>query len=309
NDAARKSLPEVGSIDGLSKEEPKLAQALMALRPGPPTLHRSSRGATRWLLTARALRTPRGESVIISMQDVNNAMMRTEFDAWRDLIRVVNHEIINALTPISSLAQSSLTLAQRLDPDDDAASQLRDVTGALQERARSLREFIHNYRDMSRLPKARLEPVQLDALIRSLVFELDQREGASFVLGEGPGEPVWASLDASLVQQAVLNLLINAADAHREASQEAPVEVRIGCTDDDVIVEVRDRGEGVPVHAAEQLFMPFFTTKAEGNGIGLSLVRQVCLAHRGAVQWENQPEGGALFRLLFPRGENAHPQG
>ncbi len=304
NHAARRLLGSTRSLAALDDLEPDLGQTLRTIRPGAPVLWRTAEGARRLHMNAKWLRTADGRRTIVSLKDIDHALGRAEFDAWRDLIRVVNHEIINALTPISSLAETSRSLAMDLPDELPTAPSLRQVTSSLVDRARSLRAFIGKYRDLSRRPSPHLETVHLDALLRSFVTELNAQPGARVIL-RSEIEPLVAELDASLIQQAVLNLIVNAQDALPDPKTSDPIvvtlrrrETTIG--DREVVIDVEDRGPGVPAAAAEQLFVPFFTTKAHGTGVGLSVVRQICLAHRGYVQWENRAEGGARFSIHLP---------
>ena len=311
NRAARRELGAVSSLAALDRSEPGLGTALATIRPGIPVLWRTGEGARRWHITAKWLRTATGRRTIVSIQDIDNALGRAEFDAWRDLIRVVNHEIINALTPISSLAETSRALAEQLPGDDPSAGPLKGVTASLVERAATLRSFIGSYRDLSRVPPPNIETVHLDALLGTLVNELNELSDVRIEF-RSEVEPLVVALDASLVQQAVLNLIVNAQEAVRSQGATAPVSVLVrgretSLGDREVIIEVADRGPGVAPQAADHLFVPFFTTKSEGTGVGLSLVRQICLAHRGYVRWENRPDGGARFGVHLPDHAEVEP--
>ena len=304
NGAARRAFGSASSLEDLDTAEPGLGRALKTIRPGFPVLWRTIADARRWHMTAKWIRTPERRRTIVSIQDIDHALGRAEFDAWRDLIRVVNHEIINALTPISSLAETTRSIAEQLPDGEPHTETLRGVSGALVERARSLRAFIGSYREFSRLPPAEVETVHLDALLASLVAELNALAGPAVVF-HSEVQPLVVELDSTLIQQAVLNLIVNARDALQATVEPASIVVSLrrsetSVGDREVIVEVADRGPGVSASAAEHLFVPFFTTKEGGTGVGLSLVRQVCLAHRGYVRWENRPDGGARFEIHLP---------
>ncbi|MEO1172726.1 MAG: ATP-binding protein [Myxococcota bacterium] len=288
NSAARTvfELP-VSNLAALADVQPDLGRAMSRIRPGEPQLVRyhSSGAVERWHLTARAVTQGGTVRHLVAMQNIDGALDATEFDAWRDLMRVVNHEIINALTPISSLAETAESRARDLEADNG----LREVTVALAARARTLRQFIFSYRELSRLPEPEYEPVELSARIRELVM---MAEGdVELVTDEAP---LHANVDPVQIEQAVLNLIKNGLEAG------PPVRVRLGRVDNSIAIAVEDSGSGVPDSVRGRLFVPFFTTKREGTGVGLSLVRQIALGHRGRIDWQNLPTGGARFELRLP---------
>lgn len=295
NRAARSELAlPVSTLAALDAAQPDLGRAMRRIRPSEPQLvrYRSESRIERWHLTAKKMTHDSVERHLIAMQNIDGALDATEFDAWRDLMRVVNHEIINALTPISSLAESVQTRAAAIE----GAETLGEVTSTLATRARTLRDFILSYRELSRLPEPRLEQVELSGLVHELValaatdldLVIDARE-------------LWVMADPGQTEQAILNLIKNAVEAG------GPVSVRVSGDANSASVAVEDSGPGVPEKVEDRLFVPFFTTKREGTGVGLSLVRQIALGHRGRVEWSNLPGGGARFELSLPR-EYAWPE-
>jgi len=237
--------------------------------------------------------------VLLVLSDVGAALREEERQAWQRLIRVLGHEINNSLTPIKSIAGS---LRMRL-PQTVPAEGLRDLNRGLEvieDRAASLNRFLQAYQQLSTLPAPRLEPVSLRPLLERIVH-LEQRLAVELIAGPD----ITLSADPDQLQQVLINLVQNAADAALEAGPEyvegPSVQVRwarpLGTSQ--AIIQIFDNGLGLlnPVN----LFVPFYTTKPNGTGIGLALAQQILIAHKGAVSLTNRAEGpGCVAEVRLP---------
>ena len=230
---------------------------------------------------------------LLVLTDVSRSLRDEERQAWQRLIRVIGHEINNSLAPIKSIANSLERLLSRETRPDDWDADLRDGLAVISSRADSLGRFTAAYAQLARLPAPTLRPVQLGSLI-SRVAALERRREVEV----RPGPPVSVQADPDQLEQLLINILRNAVDATMDGM--GGVTVTWELQDDDVRVLVDDEGPGVSNTA--NLFVPFFTTKPGGSGIGLVLSRQIAEAHGGSLSLENRVPGpGCRAVLTLPR--------
>ena len=242
---------------------------------------------------------------LITLQDIQSELDWNELSAWQDMARILSHEIMNSLTPISSLARTADEmvddLARRAGAEDELVADIHSAIRTLARRSDGLMRFVRSYRQFTQMPPPSLRPLPLREYFQRLE-KLFQTEWA----GRGielhvvvPANGLMLLADDSLLDQALINLMSNAADAASASS--APrvwLDARLSDRGRPVI-EIADNGPGLDESLGEKIFLPFFTTKPEGSGIGLALARQVMLVHKGAITASPRPGGGALFRLTF----------
>ena len=240
---------------------------------------------------------------VVAVQPIQSELNAIEIAAQSDLIRVLTHEIMNSMTPVTSLAHSAADLMAEIDTGGDPA--IRDARAAvetLSRRADGVMHFVESYRQISRAPEVRrklFEVAPWAREIESLFGAGAAAEGVSLSLSVSP-ETLTIEADPDLLCQVLINLLKNGADAARAHSETPRVALAFSATPSGrTQIEVSDNGAGVPETLRQDIFLPFFTTKAKGTGVGLSLARQVVLAHRGSITVDEGPEGGALFRILI----------
>jgi PAS domain S-box-containing protein len=230
---------------------------------------------------------------LVVVADLRLALREEEREAWRRMVRVLSHEINNSLTPIQSIAgalRDALVQGPRPpDWDEDAKSGL----GIIERRSESLARFLSAYAKLARLPPPKLAPLELDPWVRRVVA-LETR----LPVEVRPGPGLTVSGDGDQLEQLLINLVRNAVDAAKEQQGRVWVSWRMP-TADAVELWVEDEGPGVGDTA--NLFVPFFTTKPQGSGIGLALSRQIAEAHGGSLRLENRTEGpGCRARLRLP---------
>lgn len=265
-------------------------------------------GETRWSLRRSSFRLGGLPHQLFVLSDVNAALREEERLAWQRLIRVLSHEINNSLTPITSIAGSlraRLTTDARNSTDHTLRSSAevehqRDLRRGLQlieERALSLHHFLQAYQQLTRLPRPSLQPVRLPDLVRGVVA-LETRLPVAIE----PGPPCVLQLDPAQIEQLLINLLRNAVEA--ALSQETPsgsasVRLRWSIAGQELALQVEDNGPGVTETA--NLFVPFYTTKPAGTGIGLALAKQIASGHGGTLTLANR-EGasGCVAELRLP---------
>jgi two-component system, NtrC family, nitrogen regulation sensor histidine kinase NtrY len=245
---------------------------------------------------------------LISLQNIETELTAQELAAWQTVIRVMAHEVTNSLTPISSLAGTAGELVRdvlsQLPRNDPQRLKLIDVEEALETMARrseGLQHFIRNHRRLTKHMIARIDVVPLRhvfaRLQRLLAVELAARNIELVTMVEP--ETLEMSADAELLDQALINLLRNAMEALRDASAGRIVLAGSQETGGHVVIAVADNGPGIPAEQREKIFVPFYTTKRQGSGVGLTLVRQIATVHGASVGISQTPGGGATISMRF----------
>lgn len=229
---------------------------------------------------------------LLVITDLSRALREEERQAWQRLIRVLGHELNNSLAPIKSMASTLGALVARESPPSDWRDDARSGLAVIGDRAEALTRFMHGYTTLARLPPPSKRRIELGPLL-ARVAPLEQR--VPVVLEAG----VELELDADpdQVEQALINLLRNAAEASLE--ERGSVVLRWRHDGDAAVIEIADEGQGIAT--TDNLFVPFFTTKPGGSGIGLVLARQIAEAHGGSLRLENRRDrSGCVARLVLP---------
>jgi two-component system nitrogen regulation sensor histidine kinase NtrY len=295
----------VGRLGEVERIGPANAELLLALAPGGREILRLADGRSV-LASALQFSTPGGAAQrLISLQDIAVELAAVELKAWQDLVRILAHEMMNSLTPISSLAESVQTLlATPVAPGAAEATRTVEVAAAVEVIARrsvGLMSFVDRYRKVAEMPRPIVQSVALGAFMDGIDRLMRPSFQARGVAYAGAVEPrdLTVSADPDLLEQAVINLLKNAADAAKGAVGPA---VSVSCRrqGDFVVISVADNGPGLSEAVKDKLFLPFFTTKPGGSGVGLSLARQVALAHQGQLEAAPGEAGGTVFVLSLP---------
>jgi two-component system nitrogen regulation sensor histidine kinase NtrY len=281
------------------------AAELQALAPGRRAVVRLANGQR--LLASAAQFTAGGASRrALSLQNIGSELDEAELQAWHDLVRILAHEMMNSLTPIASLAESVRPLVAAMRTDAGATNNVHaeDVASAIDTIARrsaGLMSFVERYRKMADRPQPVLSTVPVASLVRKveqLMSAVLAGKGIAFAASVEPAE-LEIRADAAMLEQALLNLMHNCVDALAQ-TPDGRVEVHCRAENDGAAISVLDNGPGVPADAIERIFVPFFTTKAGGSGIGLSLARQIAHAHGGRLDAAANVPSGAAFTLFLP---------
>jgi len=229
---------------------------------------------------------------LLAISDLSRALREEERQAWQRLIRVLAHELNNSLAPIRSMAATLTTVIAREPLPSDWREDGQCALGVIGERAESLTRFMASYTRLARLPPPNKRRFALAPLIKR-VARLEQR--CSIVLGELPEVEIFA--DADQLEQALINLSKNAAEAALETA--GGVRMRLSCNADNALIEIEDDGPGLA--KTENLFVPFFTTKPGGSGVGLVLALQIAENHGGSLTLANRATArGCLVRVSLP---------
>ncbi len=283
---------------GYSATQLKMEELLLVADDDVISLKRGQQ-SVRWVVKRTSFRLRGIPHTLLVLSDVSAALREEERLAWERLIRVLGHEINNSLTPIKSIAGS---LRGRLAALNDVPGEKGDFERGLEvieNRSESLNRFLQAYRQLMGLPAPKLGEVSLAALVERVAL-LERRVPVTVT----PAADVVLQIDRDHIEQALINLVRNAADAALSpdaiGGDEAHVDISWQTSGAEVVIAVLDNGPGLT--NASNLFVPFYTTKPGGTGIGLVLAQQIAQAHRGSVQLANRRDGhtGCKADLRLP---------
>jgi nitrogen fixation/metabolism regulation signal transduction histidine kinase len=282
-----RSAHELGLEDLLASAD----QSIHSFNPNP----KSPASPSRWLLRKAAFRQDGVPHTLLLLADVSLPLQEEEQMAWKRLIRVLGHELSNSLAPIKSIAGSLLARVDSMEGDSALLRDFHRGLDVIESRADALHRFVQSYRLLAQLPPPHLKPVELGPLLERVIL-LEQRLGIEL----DPGPPITLQADPDQLEQMFINLLANAVDASL-ANGAQPVRASWQVAGAAVQVAIEDRGLGIA--NAENLFVPFYTTKPSGSGVGLALAQQIARAHGGEIRLLNREDGEgarALVRLPAP---------
>ncbi len=314
NNAAKKLLrvTSLKDINSLKEACPDLVDTFLNLKHGDRKLVKLDREGETWHLSifAHTFVLREDEYILVSIQNIHEELEEKEMEAWQNLIRVLTHEIMNSITPISSMAATLLDMLGT-DREDDglvrkdiASDELQDMADALKtihRRSQGLNKFVGTYRNLTLIPKPKFGLLSLEEFFSRVDRLMEQKltdHGISFKWSVDP-ETLELTADPDLIEQVMINLLLNAIDAviGRENPQ-ITLSAFLG-PEGRVIITLEDNGVGIVEEAASKIFIPFFTTKKQGSGIGLSLSRQILRLHHATIRVKSTPDEGSIFTLRF----------
>ncbi|HHN48692.1 MAG TPA: ATP-binding protein [Bacteroidales bacterium] len=252
----------------------------------------------------------RGEEyVLVSLQNISTELDEKEVESWQKLIRVLTHEIMNSITPISSLVS---TVRQMLFSDEEAELKLSELDAedsegvlmalkTIQNRSQGLLNFVEIYRNLTRIPKPNFRYFPVKEIFERAEILLNpkfEQLGIRVTSKVMPAD-VMITADPDLIDQVTINLLLNAIDAVKATPDPQISMVASQNPNGRIGIDISDNGTGIKPDILDKIFMPFFTSKREGNGIGLSLSRQMMYLHKGNITVKSKPGEGSVFTLTF----------
>lgn len=315
NQAAKRLLQinHLRNIDRLSEIDSTLPRTLRNLETGQKSLIKLVIDYDTLQISAHATKIRRGTDVLtlVSIQNIGSELAEQEMVAWQNLIRVLTHEIMNSVTPIASLAGSVNDLVRKETVAQGVAEGrgfdpeiVGDLTGALttiEKRSQGLLHFVQAYRNLTKIPRPDFRFVHATELL-SHVYQLMQpqaaEQGTAMTVTVDPPD-LELTVDPELIEQVLINLVLNSIQALKE-QKDGKIEItaRIG-RGGRILIEVADNGPGIVESAIDKIFIPFFTTKKGGTGIGLALARQIMRLHGGNITVRSVPHEQTVFTLSF----------
>jgi two-component system, NtrC family, nitrogen regulation sensor histidine kinase NtrY len=306
--ANMKNLKELLAIN------PALYEALKGAEAGNSTLYKSG-NEFQLTIQATELRI-RGNTVkLLTLQNIQTELQKQELEAWQNLTRVLRHEIMNSITPISSLTS---TLREILDQDmtnkethyelkSESAEDLRDGLGTIENRSKGLIQFIDAYREYTSLPQPKLKSVKLKDLLETVanLMRPEIKKTTIQFITSCESEYLTLQVDEEMIGQVLINLVKNAMEAinlnenARPLNKVGKIELIGKNVGNAIVIEVTDNGPGIIPEAINRIFVPFFTTKKTGSGIGLALSRQIMQMHNGSLSVESELDVKTVFTLRF----------
>lgn len=280
-------------------QDPQLPAELLSLPSGETQVIRIHRnGTTLEMAVATTLFVARGmERRLISLKNIHSVLERNEMEAWQKLIRVLTHEIMNSITPIISLSE---TLSERGIPSQLGEKEYSVMLQAMQtihRRSKGLLEFVENYRRLTRIPA----PIRTQISIAELFTDLKKLFPEEEFQFEVPSPELKLNVDRTQIEQILINLLKNAREAcSRKSDKKIQVKAR-KLSAGNTTLTISDNGEGILPDVLDKIFVPFFTTKTSGSGIGLSLCKQIMTLHEGSINVKSEVGKGSSFILTFPK--------
>lgn len=301
------NITSIKNIKELIPTNPKLYHAINSVEPGKSELYKGS-NELHLTIQATELRIRAIDVKLVTLQNIQPELQKQELEAWQNLTRVLRHEIMNSITPISSLTS---TLREILEHEmvkkdghwelkEEGADDLKEGLSTIENRSRGLIKFIDAYREYTSLPKPHLSTVRLKDLIDkvSQLMKNEIKKTKIAFHSECTSSYLTIQADVEMIEQVLINLLKNAIEAMAE-TENAQLQLIGRYEENAVIIEVIDNGPGIIKEALEHIFVPFYTTKRTGSGIGLSLSRQIMQMHNGSLSVVSEPEVKTCFTLKF----------
>ena len=300
-------LENLRNVEDLNTKSPALAKVLINLEAGEKATYKNHRGQE--LAIREALyKLGNGSFRLLAFQDIKAELQAKELEAWQNLTKVLRHEIMNSIAPISSLtatlseilAEDLVKMEDTYTIDEESVEDITEGLSTISGRSLGLINFVNAYRDYTNLPTPEKKQLDINNLTRDTIqlmkrdFETDEVE---LVFNEAR-QALPINADPHLIEQVLINLVKNAREA--VVGKENPkVVVTTSHTNQQTAIVIEDNGTGITAEAMQKIFMPFYSTKKRGSGIGLSLSKQIMQMHGGDILLESELGKGAKFTLIF----------
>ena len=300
-------IPYLKTIHSLARRDDLLYHEVLNLHPGESKVISISKDKSQFkaLLSATAFQTDEKIYKLIAFQNVNEALDETEARAWQKLLSVMTHEIMNSVAPISSLAE---TMLHRLHK---SVSHMREQPAAIEDlelgidtirrRSEGLLKFAETYRNLNKITSPNLKRIHVRDLFENLHQlmqpTLEQKNIELEIILKDPDLSL--EVDSSLIEQVLINLVVNAIEAVKDKPNPRIVLWASSSQNSRVTIKVGDNGTGIPAELLDKIFIPFFSTRKNGSGIGLSLCKQILMLHKGNIQVQSAEGEGTAFILNF----------
>jgi Histidine kinase-, DNA gyrase B-, and HSP90-like ATPase. len=305
--------PTLKNINWLKKRDTSLYDQIVNIPMGERkvVVINTNNQAIRMLTNASLFETDEGVYKLIAFHNVGSVMEEAEYDAWKGLLNVMTHEIMNSITPVASLTETLKAQIQQLKAQigEGASAEFEDIESAMEtvhRRSVGLLHFSEVYRNLSRKIVPEIRKENLYSLITSIYnlmnSSLEQKGISLEIKTDTP--TTTASIDRNLIEQTVINFITNATHAVRDKEEPNIIIFSGTLTDGSTYITVADNGCGIPAENRDKIFIPFFTTKQNGTGIGLSLSREIAKLHKASVQIQSKEGEGTAITILFDENKS-----
>jgi nitrogen fixation/metabolism regulation signal transduction histidine kinase len=297
-------------LSSLKTMNDELFKIINTIKPGQEILHKMKidNHLQSILVKATELKFESNIIKLVSFQDITNELDKKELDSWQRLIRVLTHEIMNSISPITSLTKvisgyfkkkEDGSQVQLENIDHQIVSKTLSGLNTIEETGKGLLDFVDKYRSLTSLPQPNLSKFTIDSLFRKckLLMESNISKNIKIIASVNPAD-IAIVADYAQVEQILINLIKNAIEA-LSGKKNGTIHLKAFCADDGTLIQVEDNGIGISGNIIEDIFVPFYTTKVNGSGIGLSLSKQIMQNHDGTISVNSAPNKGSEFTLKF----------
>ena len=305
NNAAKKlfNITHLTNISTLNNINDGLAEKFLNLGSGEKATIKivTENDITQLIVYATEFKQRDQKYTLVSLQNIETELEEKEMEAWQRLIRVLTHEIMNSITPISSLAGTVTTILSNNNKfDEEVVEDIKEAISTIKKRSEGLIHFVDNYRTLTKVPKPDFKIFQIKELFRNIEKLMRQQmkeKGIKFSLNVDP-ETLELTADSEQIEQVIINLMVNSTFA-LDGKENPAISLTANLDEKgNVLIKVIDNGPGIPEEAIDKIFIPFFSTKKSGSGVGLSLSRQIMRSHGGNIRVNSKP-GETTFTLKF----------
>jgi two-component system, NtrC family, nitrogen regulation sensor histidine kinase NtrY len=312
NKAAKKYLDiqQPLKLSSLKTKSHEIFKIIDTIKPGQEVLHKMKTNNLLQSILVKATELKFESNVIklVSFQDITNELDKKELDSWQRLIRVLTHEIMNSISPITSLTTVISGYFRKKKDENPISSEIIDhqivlktLSGlnTIEETGKGLLDFVDKYRSLTSLPKPNLSKFTIDSLFRKCKILMESNIPNDIIISVSVyPEDIVIEADQAQIEQILINLIKNSIEA-LSGKQNGIIQLKAFSADGGSIIQIEDNGIGIPGDIIEDIFVPFYTTKENGTGIGLSLSKQIMKNHDGAISVNSVPDKGSVFTLKF----------
>ena len=296
-------LENLDNILKLNTLKENLGDELFGLKSGQTKLLKFSGSIEYYKIIAKSteIKIEDKRLSLISLQNIKTQLEESELEAWQKLIRVLTHEIMNSVTPIKSLTYSMQKLLKSDKNDPEKNQNILKGLAAIEKRSKGLLDFVESYKNLTRIQKPAYERIKIKKLIENITGLLNEdlnNEKIKLLVDVTPDD-ISVIADEKLITQVIINLIQNSINAF-QTNSEKTIQIKSGYSPvDKVIIQIIDNGEGIQPDIIDKIFVPFFSTRKGGTGIGLSFARQVMVLHNGRIDVMSDVTEKTIFTLTF----------